>query len=141
MDEFLSVSRKAHTPELYTTAMQRGFAVLSQPASAYIYGLEDGEHDPPQRMPPLGTPLADLKITFNTAGVAGLFGGEEAISAMATVPLFKGRRWLGWYNSPASYSVAKHFGRVGNPCFWKTLFPGPRDWVDVLLRLGDKPGP
>ena len=92
-------------------------------------------------MPPLGTPLADLKITFNTAGVAGLFGGEEAISAMATVHLFKGRRWLGWYNSPASYSIAKRFGRVGNSRFWQGFFPGPRDSLDVLLGLDGKQGP
>ena len=128
-------------PELYTAAMQRGFAVLSQPAGAYIYGLEDGENDPPQRMPPLGTPLADLKITFNTVGVAGLFGGEEAISAMATVHLFKGRRWLGWYNSPASYGVAKRFGRLGNSRFWQGVFPGSRDSLAVSLGLDGKQGP
>ena len=92
-------------------------------------------------MPPLGTPLADSKFTLNSAGVAGFFGGKEAISAMATVHLYKGRRWLGWYNSPGSYTIAKRFGRMANSRFWDGLFPGPNDSPAVSFGLDGKKGP
>ena len=92
-------------------------------------------------MPPLGTPLTNIKFNFNTAGVAGLFGSKEAISATATVHLYAGRRWLGWYNSPASHSVARHFGRVTKSCLWRVIFPGSRDSLAVLLGLDGKQGP
>ena len=92
-------------------------------------------------MPPLGMPLTNVKFTFNTAGVAGLLGSKEAISATATVHLYAGRRWLGWYNSPASHSVARHFGRVARWCLWRVIFPGPRDSLAVLLGLDGEQGP
>ncbi|KAG6380616.1 hypothetical protein JVT61DRAFT_4982 [Boletus reticuloceps] len=92
-------------------------------------------------MPPLFTPLAQTKFNLNPAGVAGYFGGEEAISAMATVHLYKGRRWLGWYNSPGSGSIAKRFGRIANSRFWDTLFPGPNDSPVVAFGLDGKKGP
>ncbi|KAF8547133.1 hypothetical protein OG21DRAFT_959906 [Imleria badia] len=97
--------------------------------------------DTDQRMPPLGTPLADSKFSLNSAGVAGFFGGKEAISAMATVHLYRGRRWLGWYNSPGSYTIAKRFGRMANSRFWDGLFPGPNDSPAVSFGLDGKKGP
>jgi hypothetical protein len=100
-----------------------------------------GEHDSLQRMPPLGAPLADSKFTLNSAGVAGFFGGKEAISAMATVHLYEGRRWLGWFNSPGSYTIAKRFGRMANSRFWDGLFPGPNDSPAVTFGLDGKKGP
>ncbi|KAF8131489.1 hypothetical protein EV363DRAFT_1330193 [Boletus edulis] len=92
-------------------------------------------------MPPLGTPLAHPTFNLNTAGVAGFFGGEEAISAMATVHLYKGRQWLGWYNSPGSYTIAKRFGRMANSRFWDGLFPGANDSPAVSFELDGKKGP
>ncbi|KAF8131483.1 hypothetical protein EV363DRAFT_1583761 [Boletus edulis] len=92
-------------------------------------------------MPPLVTPLAHSKFNLNSAGVAGFFGGKEAISAMATVHLYKGRRWLGWYNSPGSYTIAKRFGRMANSRFWDGLFPGPNDSPAVSFGLDGKKGP
>ena len=92
-------------------------------------------------MAPISTPLAGAKFTLNSAGVAGFFGGEEAISAMATVHLYKGRRFLGWFNSPGSYTIAKRFGRMANSRFWDGLFPGTNDSPAVSFELDGKQGP
>ncbi|KAN0100078.1 hypothetical protein V8E55_000062 [Tylopilus felleus] len=92
-------------------------------------------------MPPLPNPLLHATFNLNSAGVAGFFGGEEAISAMATVHLFKGRRWLGWFNSPGSYTVAKRFGRMANSRFWDGLFPGSNDSPAVTFGLDSNMGP
>ncbi|KAG9308957.1 hypothetical protein JVU11DRAFT_11259 [Chiua virens] len=91
--------------------------------------------------PPLDLPLAAAKFSLNSAGVAGFFGGEEAISAMATVHLYEGRRWLGWFNSPGSYTIAKRFGRMANSRFWDGLFPGSNDSPAVSFELDGKKGP
>ncbi|KAG6380626.1 hypothetical protein JVT61DRAFT_4992 [Boletus reticuloceps] len=92
-------------------------------------------------MPPLGAPLAHSTFSLNTAGVTGFFGGEEAISAMATVHLYEKRRFLGWFNSPGSYTIAKRFGRMANSPFWDGLFPGPNDSPAVSFGLDGKKGP
>ena len=92
------------------------------------------------RMAPISTPLAGAKFTLNSAGVAGFFGGEEAISAMATVHLYKGRRFLGWFNSPGSYTIAKRFGRMANSRFWDGLFPGTNDSPAISFELDGKQG-
>ncbi|KAG1735415.1 hypothetical protein EDB19DRAFT_1830258 [Suillus lakei] len=90
-------------------------------------------------MPPLIVPIADTKgFSLNTSGVTGFFGGEEAITAMTTVHLYRGRRWLGWYNSPGSYTVAKELGRISKSRLWDSLFPGPND---DPFKLDVKTGP
>jgi hypothetical protein len=45
----------------------------------------------------LPEPWEGVDFNLDSSGVAGFFGGEEAISAMATVHLYRGRKWLGWY--------------------------------------------
>ena len=95
----------------------------------------------PSTMPVLDRPLRDTKFTLDSSGVAGFFGGEEAISAMATVHLFKGRRWLGWYNSPGSYTVAKRFGQLATSRFWDGLFPGPNETPAISFGLDGRQGP
>ncbi|KAG2343629.1 hypothetical protein BDR05DRAFT_962724 [Suillus weaverae] len=60
---------------------------------------------------------------------------------MATVHLYRGRRWLGWYNSPGSYIVAKKFGQLANSRFWDGLFPGPNLKPAKVFGLDGKPGP
>ena len=105
-----------------------------------IYAAE-GEYDPVRRMPPLSTPLADAQFKLDSAGAAGFFGGEQAILAMATVHLYEGRRWVGWYNSPGSHRIAKRFGRMANSRFWDGLFPGPNDSPAVSFELDGKNGP
>ena len=92
-------------------------------------------------MPALGIPLQDTKFTLDASGVAGFFGGDEAISAMATVHLFKGRKWLGWYNSPGSYTVAKRFGQLAASRFWDGLFPGPNETPAISFELDGRSGP
>ena len=92
-------------------------------------------------MPVLDDPLQDSSFTLDVSGVAGFFGGEEAISAMATVHLFKGRKWLGWYNSPGSYTIAKQFGRLATSRFWDGLFPGPYDTPAISFGLDGRQGP
>ena len=92
-------------------------------------------------MPVLNRPLQNTKFTLDASGVAGFFGGEEAISAMATVHLFKGRKWLGWYNSPGSYTVAKQFGQLAASRFWDGLFPGPNETPAISFGLDGRSGP
>ncbi|KIJ69774.1 hypothetical protein HYDPIDRAFT_104395, partial [Hydnomerulius pinastri MD-312] len=92
-------------------------------------------------MPVLHRPLTNAKFTLDASGVAGFFGGEEAISAMATVHLYRGRRWTGWYNSPGSYTIAKRFGQIANSRFWDGLFPGPNDPPETSFGLDGREGP
>ena len=92
-------------------------------------------------MPPLRPPLSDSKFSLNAWGVAGIFGGEEAISAVALIPLYQGRRWLGWYNSPGSLEVARHFGRLAQSQFWERLFPHTTKSPATLFSFDGRVGP
>ncbi|KAF8838372.1 hypothetical protein BDN67DRAFT_991338 [Paxillus ammoniavirescens] len=92
-------------------------------------------------MPVLPTPLSNTKFNLDSSGVAGFFGGEGAIAAMATVHLYHGRRWLGWYNSPGSYTIAKRFGQLANTRFWKGLFPGRSESPAIAFGLDVSSGP
>ncbi|KAI6042762.1 hypothetical protein EDC04DRAFT_3088351 [Pisolithus marmoratus] len=61
------------------------------------------------------TPLSNVKFVLNSAAVAGLLGGEEALASMAAVHVFGGKAWgtrLGWYNSPGSYTMGIRFMRL-----------------------------
>ncbi|KAF8555392.1 hypothetical protein OG21DRAFT_1507806 [Imleria badia] len=60
---------------------------------------------------------------------------------MATVHLFKGRKWLGWYNSPGSYTIAKQFGQIAASRFWDGLFPGPNETPAISFGLDGRQGP
>ncbi|KAG2138490.1 hypothetical protein DEU56DRAFT_736262 [Suillus clintonianus] len=91
--------------------------------------------------PTFNVPINQSNFNLNTSNVAGFFGGDEAISAMATVHIYRGRRWLGWYNSPGSYTVAKKFGQLANSRFWDGLFPGPNLTPAEVFGLDGKPGP
>ena len=90
-------------------------------------------------MAPLRPPLSDTTFTLNAWGVAGIFGGEEAISAVALIPLFQGRRWLGWYNSPGSLEVARHFGRLAQS--WERIFPHTTKSPATLFAFDGQVGP
>ncbi|KAG2155146.1 uncharacterized protein EDB93DRAFT_1320031 [Suillus bovinus] len=80
-------------------------------------------------------------FTLDTSGVMGFFGGEEALSAMATVHLYRGRHWLGWYNSPGSYTVAKKFGQLAKSRIWDGIFPGSSVTPEEMFGLDGKEGP
>ncbi|KAG2151635.1 uncharacterized protein EDB93DRAFT_1138748 [Suillus bovinus] len=86
-------------------------------------------------------PITRSDFNLNTSNVAGFFGGDEAIAAMSTVHLYRGRRWLGWYNLPGSYAVAKKFGQLSKSRFWDGLFPGPNLTPAEVFGLDGKPGP
>ena len=92
-------------------------------------------------MPLLSTYFAASAFKLDLAGATGFFGGEEAISAMATVHLYEGRRWVGWYNSPGNHMLAKCLGRMANSRFWDALFPGPNDSPAVSFGLDSEKGP
>ena len=47
------------------------------------------------------------RFSLDMLGVAGLLGGDDAVSAMATVHVYGDRCWLGWYNTPGSFQIAK----------------------------------
>ncbi|KAJ3507765.1 hypothetical protein NLJ89_g6122 [Agrocybe chaxingu] len=86
-------------------------------------------------------PLENSKFNLDIFSVAGFFGGDEVVEAMATLHLYKGRKWRGWYNSPGAYTVAKHLGRIADSRFWRALFPGA--WRDpaTAFSLDGKEGP
>jgi hypothetical protein len=86
-------------------------------------------------------PLSDSKFSLDASGVAGFFGGDEAVSAMATVHVYQGRKWLGWYNSPGSYLIAKRYGQLANSRFWDGLFPGVNTDPATLFELDGGKGP
>ncbi|OJA18663.1 hypothetical protein AZE42_10099 [Rhizopogon vesiculosus] len=80
-------------------------------------------------------------FSLDVGGFAGFFGGEEAVSAMETVHLYRGRRWTGWFNSPGSYSVGKRYGQLANSRLWDGMFPGPNEEPTSFIGLDGKAGP
>ncbi|KAF9562635.1 hypothetical protein CPC08DRAFT_706529 [Agrocybe pediades] len=90
-------------------------------------------------MPPI--PLQNSSFDLDVSGIAGFFGGEESFSAISNVHLIRGRRWLGWYNSPGSYFVAKKYGVLARGRFWDGLFPGVNVEPAEMLGLNGKRGP
>ncbi|KAG2060274.1 hypothetical protein BDR06DRAFT_927018 [Suillus hirtellus] len=89
----------------------------------------------------INLPLKKTSFTLDTSGVMGFFGGEEALSAMSTVHLYRGRHLLGWYNSPGSYTVAKKFGQLAKSRLWDGIFPGPNPTPEEMFGLDGKEGP
>ena len=89
--------------------------------------------------PPLSKSASSF--TLNTLGVAGFFGGDSAVNGMATANLVPLRRWVGWYNTPGSYEIAKKFGPLAK---WKVcagLFPGGEHDPARLFGIHGKEGP
>lgn len=86
-------------------------------------------------------PLSGSEFTLDASGVAGFFGGDEAVSAMATVHVYGGRKLLGWYNSPGSYLIAKRYDQLAKSRFWDGSFPGVNTDPATLLELGSQKGP
>ncbi|KAG1877491.1 hypothetical protein F4604DRAFT_1652845 [Suillus subluteus] len=80
-------------------------------------------------------------FSLNVSGVAGFFGGDEAISAIQTIHHYKARKFLGWYNSPGSWNVGKKFGKLAKSPFWDGLFPGANEEPAKLFDLDGKQGP
>ena len=86
-------------------------------------------------------PLDKSNFTLDTSGVAGVFGGDEVVSAMATVHVYENRQWLGWYNSPGSYQIARQYGRLARSRFFDGFFPGVHTDPATLFELDGWKGP
>ncbi|KAI0660313.1 hypothetical protein C8Q70DRAFT_933159 [Cubamyces menziesii] len=85
---------------------------------------------------------ANGEFNLDISGVAGFFGGDVAVTAMATVHVYRGRRWLGWYNQPGSYEVARRYGQLCSGRFWDTLYPGPNNTPALVFKFDTpQPGP
>lgn len=82
-----------------------------------------------------------VKFDLDVSGIAGFFGGDESIAAMASVNLIRYRWLLGWYNSPGSYFVSKKYGMIAGTRFWDGLFPGKDSVPAEILGLDGKHGP
>ena len=93
------------------------------------------------RFPILHPHINKQRFDLDSSGIAGFFGGEESFAAMNSVHLMPGRRWMGWYNSPGSYFVAKKYGMLPDSMFWDGLFPGNSVKPEKLVELDSKSGP
>ena len=89
-------------------------------------------------MPLFDGPLAKSKFALNALEFIGLLGGEEVISVLTMIPLYRGRRWLGWYNTPGSLDIARRLVEVGSS-FQK--HPYRNQSPATLLGLDNHTGP
>ncbi|KAL7283134.1 hypothetical protein ACG7TL_002560 [Trametes sanguinea] len=78
---------------------------------------------------------------LDISGVAGFFGGDASVSAMATVHIYEGRKWLGWYNQPGSYEIARRYGQLSKSRFWDALYPGVNVDPATLFGFDGTQGP
>ncbi|KAI8998925.1 hypothetical protein BD414DRAFT_533729 [Trametes punicea] len=81
------------------------------------------------------------EFDLDISGVAGFFGGDVSVPAMATVHIYEGRKWLGWYNQPGSYEIAKRYGQLSNSRFWDALYPGVNVDPATLFEFDGMQGP
>ncbi|KAH0840279.1 hypothetical protein J3R83DRAFT_1287 [Lanmaoa asiatica] len=77
----------------------------------------------PSIIPPL-PPNKPPRFSLDMSGVAGLLGGGDAVSAMATVHVYGNRRWLGWYNTPGSFQIAKRFRSLAKSTSFRDILSG-----------------
>ena len=89
----------------------------------------------------LSQPLNNARFNLDTSGVVGVFGGAQAVSAMGTIPLYRNWKYLGWYNSPGSYEIAKRYGGLAKSRFFDGLFPGNRTAPATLFEMDGIKGP
>ena len=78
-------------------------------------------------------------FSLDISGVAGFFGGDASVSAMATVHIYEGRKWLGWYNQPGSYEIARRYGQLSRSRLWDALYPGVNVDPAVLFEFDGTP--
>ncbi|KAI6042789.1 hypothetical protein EDC04DRAFT_884950 [Pisolithus marmoratus] len=86
-------------------------------------------------------PFGQGGFRLDTSAIAGIFGGQTVVSAMATLPFHKGARWVGLYNSPGSYETAKIFGKLSRSTFFDGLFPSDHTNPATLFGLDGRVGP
>ena len=64
------------------------------------------------------------RFSLDMSGVIALIGGDDAVSAMATVHIYGDSRWLGWYNSPGSFQIAKRLRSFARSASFGSIFGG-----------------
>jgi hypothetical protein len=62
------------------------------------------------------------RFSLDTSGVIGLLGGDKAVSAMAAVHLYEGRRLLGWYNNPGSFEISQRLSLFAKSVSLRSVF-------------------
>ena len=64
------------------------------------------------------------RFSLDMAGVAGLLGGDDAVSAMTAVHVYGNTRWLGWYNTPGSFQIAKRLSSFAKSASFRSNTSG-----------------
>ncbi|KIM55382.1 hypothetical protein SCLCIDRAFT_1221220 [Scleroderma citrinum Foug A] len=85
-------------------------------------------------------PLTKGSFSLDTSGMASFFGGDAAVAAMTTLHLNPTRRWLGWYNSPGTYEVARRYSKFCKSRLLEGLFPGVPTDLAALLGMANMKG-
>ncbi|KAI6030098.1 hypothetical protein EDC04DRAFT_109690 [Pisolithus marmoratus] len=80
----------------------------------YIPDTSEAIHSQAQALVAVPSPLANTKFILDSTSVAGLLGGDEAMSTIALAQIYNRRKWLGWYNTPGSCTIGKHFRRLAH---------------------------
>ncbi|KAF8120575.1 hypothetical protein EV363DRAFT_1589633 [Boletus edulis] len=62
------------------------------------------------------------RFSLNMSGVTGLLRGDDAVSAITAVHVYGNRRWLGWYNTPGSFQLAKRFGSFAESASFRSIY-------------------
>ncbi|KAG8219027.1 hypothetical protein J3R82DRAFT_4783 [Butyriboletus roseoflavus] len=76
------------------------------------------------------------RFSLDMSGIMGLMGGDDAVSAMATVHVYGNRRWLGWYNTPGSFQIAKRLRTFAKSASFRNIFSR-----DLSSKFLSKSGP
>jgi len=85
-------------------------------------------------------PLTKGSFSLDTSGMTTFFGGDAAVAAMTTLHLNPTRRWLGWYNSPGTYEVARRYSKFCKSRLLEGLFPGVPTDLATLLGMANMKG-
>ncbi|KAF5352962.1 hypothetical protein D9758_007960 [Tetrapyrgos nigripes] len=95
-------------------------------------------------MPPISENILQSQrsptFQLNSSGLAGFFGGDEAISAMNTAQIYKKRRFMGLYNSPGGFRMAKHYGRLAKSRLWRGFYPDVYMQPHEVFSMDGGPG-
>ena len=64
------------------------------------------------------------RFSLDTSGVTSLLGGDDALSAMTAAHVYGNQRFLGWYNTPGSFQIAKRLNSFAKSASFRTIFGG-----------------
>ena len=63
-------------------------------------------------------------FSLDLAGVTSLLGGDDVVAAMTAVHVYGNRRWLGWYNNPGSFQVARRLNSFAKYASFHDILTG-----------------